>query len=87
MSRKLTKEMLYNLEMEQKMASDCFQESVDQSSRFRYLDDVRIIGQARRDLAEIEERRVVTILFWCLCFAAVCVGIMALALASRMWFL
>lgn len=86
MSRKLTKEMLYNLEMEQKMSSDSFQKSTTESERVRHLDDIKLLGAARRDLAEIEERRVTTILFWCLCFAAVCVGIMALALASRMWF-
>lgn len=86
MSRKLTKEMLYNLEMEQKMAADSFQKSTIESERVRHLDDIQLLGAARRDLAEIEERRVTAILFWCLCFAAVCVGIMALALASRMWF-
>ena len=86
MSRKLTKEMLYSLEMEQKMAADSFQKSTIESERVRHLDDIQLLGAARRDLAEIENRRVTTKLFWCLCFAAVCVGIMALALASRMWF-
>ena len=86
MSRKLTKEMLYNLEMEQKMATDSFQKAAEQSKRFRLLGDISEIGHIRRDLAEIEARRVATVLFWCLCFAAVCVGITALALASRLWF-
>lgn len=57
MSRNLTKDLLYTMEMEQKMEADLFQKSVDARDRDFHLQNVRQMGTLRRDLAEIEERR------------------------------
>ena len=86
MSKKLTKEMLYALEMEQKMAVDSYQASTTDVKRCIHLDDITQIGKVRRDLAEIQVLRTATILFRCLCFAAVCVGLLSLAVTFWLWF-
>jgi len=57
MSRWLTRDMLYMMEMEQKMEVDLFQKSVDARDRHHHLCNIQLIGRLRRDMAEIEERR------------------------------
>lgn len=57
MSRSLTRDLLYMMEMEQKMEVELFQKSVEVRDRRHHLSNVQLIGRLRRDLAEIEERR------------------------------